>query len=71
MRKSIFMLGAGMLFMLGNVTFVSCGEEKPVATEATTEEAHAHYQCPMKCEGDKVYETAVKCPKCDMDTKEV
>lgn len=25
-----------------------------------------HYQCPMKCEGEKIYETAGKCPVCNM-----
>ena len=25
------------------------------------------YQCPMKCEGDKMYLEAGKCPKCNMD----
>ncbi|CAN5909785.1 hypothetical protein BH11BAC7_BH11BAC7_05930 [soil metagenome] len=29
------------------------------------------YQCPMKCEGEKTYDTAGKCPMCQMDMKEV
>ena len=29
------------------------------------------YQCPMKCEGDKVYHEPGKCPKCKMDLKKV
>ena len=29
------------------------------------------YQCPMKCEGDKVYHEEGKCPKCKMDLKKV
>ena len=29
------------------------------------------YQCPMKCEGDKTYDKAGKCPKCNMDLKAV
>lgn len=29
------------------------------------------YQCPMKCEGEKVYPEPGKCPKCKMDLKEV
>lgn len=28
------------------------------------------YSCPMKCEGDKTYDKAGKCPKCGMDLKE-
>ncbi|MCB0409326.1 MAG: hypothetical protein KDD29_03850 [Flavobacteriales bacterium] len=35
------------------------------------EEQHAMYQCPMKCEGDKMYEEPGQCPKCGMDLKEV
>jgi hypothetical protein len=33
---------------------------------------HAHaakYQCPMKCEGEKSYAKAGKCPVCNMDLK--
>lgn len=33
--------------------------------------AEAHYQCPMKCEGDKIYDKPGKCPKCNMDMKKV
>ncbi len=29
------------------------------------------YQCPMKCEGDKVYHEPGKCPKCKMDLKKL
>ena len=29
------------------------------------------YQCPMKCEGDKVYHEPGECPKCNMDLKKV
>lgn len=29
------------------------------------------YQCPMKCEGDKTYSQAGKCPKCGMNLKAV
>ncbi len=27
------------------------------------------YQCPMKCEGDKTYDKAGKCPVCNMNLK--
>lgn len=27
------------------------------------------YACPMKCEGDKTYAKAGKCPECNMDLK--
>ena len=29
------------------------------------------YQCPMKCEGDKSYDKAAKCPVCNMNLKAV
>lgn len=29
------------------------------------------YQCPMKCEGEKVYHEHGKCPKCKMDLKKL
>ena len=31
---------------------------------------HYRYQCPMKCEGDKMYEEEGSCPECGMDLKE-
>ena len=77
MKKTILIIGMAMLFAVGTTVLVGCGDEKtetPTSTSAEEthgEEGHAHYQCPMKCEGDKVYEEAVKCPKCGMDTKEV
>ena len=33
--------------------------------------AVAIYQCPMKCEGDKTYDSPGQCPTCKMDLKEV
>jgi hypothetical protein len=30
-----------------------------------------HYQCPMKCEGDKTYHKNGKCPVCNMQMKAV
>ncbi|MEO5641777.1 MAG: heavy metal-binding domain-containing protein [Bacteroidia bacterium] len=36
-----------------------------------TNVAAVKYQCPMKCEGEKTYDTAGKCPMCQMDMKEV
>jgi protein SCO1/2 len=41
--------------------FNSCG--KP----SKTNEAEVHYQCPMKCEGEKTYDHAAICPICQMD----
>jgi len=33
----------------------------------TTQTAEVHYQCSMKCEGDKTYDKPGKCPKCGME----
>ena len=39
-----------------------------VDTNAT---AHMHYYCPMKCEGEKVYNEDVPCPTCGMKLKTI
>ena len=31
---------------------------------------NAMYQCPMKCEGKKMYDKSGQCPVCKMDLKE-
>jgi ABC-type metal ion transport system substrate-binding protein len=57
----------------------SCGTDKPktsndsVAVTAPSEDhaKAAKYQCPMKCEGEKTYDSAGTCPLCKMDLKEV
>ncbi len=40
-------------------------------TKHEGEMAMATYQCPMKCEGDKMYDKEGKCPKCNMDLKKM
>lgn len=84
MKKQILTIGAAMLFTLGSATFIGCGNTENHESEShehaegeehheemkMTEE-HAQYQCPMKCEGDKMYDEAGSCPKCGMDLKEV
>lgn len=35
------------------------------------ENAAMHYQCPMKCEGEKTYHKNGKCPVCNMQMKAV
>lgn len=39
------------------------------ATAALQKYVAAIYQCPMKCEGEKTYAQAGKCPKCGMNLK--
>ena len=38
--------------------------------EKDASETSMSYACPMKCEGDKIYDKAGDCPKCGMDLKE-
>lgn len=43
-------------------------------TKKDNKAKHRHtmvYQCPMKCEGDKTYDKAGKCPNCNMNLKAV
>jgi hypothetical protein len=54
----------------------SCGNntEKPKGDSAIApsgKTAAVKYQCEMKCEGEKTYDAAGKCPKCQMEMKEV
>lgn len=63
----------------------SCGQKEAAKEETKTEavpadstlhaEAHSDstkaYKCPMKCEGEKTYAQAGKCPSCGMDLAEV
>lgn len=56
MNKLYF--AASMLFFLLAVS--SCNISETQAEEA-------HYQCPMKCEGEKTYDVPGSCPVCNMD----
>ncbi|MGG7660940.1 heavy metal-binding domain-containing protein [Dyadobacter sp. BHUBP1] len=53
---------------------VACSGNKSEKEGAATE-THAvsekKYACPMKCEGEKTYAEAGKCPVCKMELKEV
>ncbi len=41
--------------------------DTPAATESGEAKAAEVYYCPMKCEGEKTYDEAGKCPVCGMD----
>jgi len=47
--------------------FISCGGITPKKKKAET----MSYQCPMKCEKDKIYHDNGTCPICDMDLKPI
>ena len=55
-----------------SIAFNACKSEKKevkkeqVSNEKKEEIAPQKYQCPMKCEKDKVYDKEGKCPVCEM-----
>lgn len=70
MKKIILI---AVVAIVAGLLLVSCGNSnKKEAQENTTEQAEASlYQCPMKCEGDKVYDKFGVCPVCEMDLEPV
>lgn len=56
------------MLLMATFTFVSLSA---IAQQKTTEKNNPQqktsYYCPMKCEGDKTYTKAGKCPKCKMN----
>jgi protein SCO1 len=69
MRIRNIILGVGLV--AGLALFASCGGEHKGAESHSTHDHTAEYQCPMKCEGEKTYDSNVTCPVCKMDLKEV
>ena len=70
MKKTILI---AIVAILAGLLLVSCGNRnKKEAQENITEQAEvSHYQCPMQCEGAKVYEKSGVCPVCEMDLEPV
>ncbi len=66
-----------IFFVIALGTLAACTDTTKTTTEATekpTMEMAAdakQYACPMKCEGEKTYTEAGKCPVCKMDLKEI
>lgn len=62
-------------FLLTAVMFMaSCGSktsESKKETTSTEQAANTMYQCPMKCEGEKMYDKPGQCPVCNMDLEKV
>jgi protein SCO1/2 len=52
-----------LLLVLTVILLVSCDKKTSKETDKAT------YQCPMKCEGDKVYSEKGTCPVCKMDLR--
>lgn len=54
--------------------FASCGNktsESKKENTTTEQTANVMYQCPMKCEGEKMYDKPGSCPVCNMDLEKV
>ena len=66
MKKLVIKFSFLLLF---SGVMVSCSSSDKKATEQT--EQKDKYQCPMKCEGEKTYDTGGKCPECGMDMVKV
>lgn len=51
----------------------SCGNSSNEKSNSNASEQveTAMYQCPMKCEGEKMYAEKGTCPVCNMDLKKV
>lgn len=62
----IFLLMAIVAFSFTAVNAQSSKTKNKVQTADTVV-----YQCPMKFEGDKTYDKAGKCPKCNMNLKAI
>lgn len=62
------------LLLTAVMFLASCGNKTSESKkESTTTEqtANAKYQCPMKCEGEKMYDKPGSCPVCNMDLEKV
>ena len=65
MKTKLF-LTAVMVAVFGLINTQAQSHDHSGHDHAKMEKAEATYACPMKCEGDKVYNEEGKCPKCGM-----
>ena len=66
MKKVLFGLA-----LIATIVVIGCKNENK-EVEKAVEVALTEYQCPMKCEGDKMYtDKDVRCPVCGMGLKAV
>ncbi len=56
--------------MLVLISIIACQQKKEVSVNVPAGETST-FACPMKCEGEKVYPVAGKCPVCGMDLEPV
>lgn len=63
---------ATALLLLAMMLMAACeSKTSENKTEETQQTENAMYQCPMKCEGDKMYDKPGQCPVCNMDLQKV
>ena len=58
-----------MLFAIGCFTSVNAQSSKTKGKPGNVAVEETAYYCPMKCEGEKTYRKAGKCPECNMNLK--
>nr|WP_295931489.1 heavy metal-binding domain-containing protein [uncultured Dyadobacter sp.] len=68
MKQVIF---ASLVFLFTACAGNSEKSEKTASDTETQAASEKKYACPMKCEGEKTYAEAGKCPVCKMDLQEV
>lgn len=66
MKNIIFLLS-----MIATLTFASCNNSQKSEPQTNNSQTAGLYQCPMKCEGEKMYDKPGQCPVCNMDLEKV
>jgi Cu(I)/Ag(I) efflux system membrane fusion protein len=69
MHPQVLQPQAGSCSLCGMPLVQVPGADAPVGATASPA-AVPRFQCPMKCEGEKTYDTPVHCPVCNMKTEE-
>ena len=70
LKAGLISLSLACLTACGGGTHEQGNGKEHTHTDSAGSAHHEHaavYQCPMKCEGDKTYAEAGKCPVCNMD----
>jgi len=67
-NTTTIMLLTAVMFMASCGSKTSASKKENTTAEQT---ANGMYQCPMKCEGEKMYDKPGSCPVCNMDLEKV
>jgi hypothetical protein len=65
---------AATLLIASGMFFASCGNntsESKNETSTTEQATNVKYHCPMRCEGDKMYDKPGQCPVCNMNLEKM